>query len=62
MPSSSSTPGLSDGDATVGPTDAQTAAAGGLADNVLQRSVTTAVARNLATTTKTSPMMMSITP
>ena len=34
----------------------------GIGDNVLQRSVTTAVARNLATTTKTSPMMMSITP
>ena len=34
----------------------------GMSDNVLQRSVTTAVARNLATTTKTSPMMMSITP
>jgi hypothetical protein len=34
----------------------------GLSDNVLQRSVTTAVARNLATTSKTSPMMMSITP
>jgi hypothetical protein len=33
-----------------------------MSDNVLQRSVTTAVARNLATTTKTSPMMMSITP
>ena len=33
-----------------------------LGDNVLQRSVTTAVARNLATTKKTSPMMMSITP
>ncbi len=31
-------------------------------DNLLQRSVTTAVARNLATTTKTSPKMMSITP
>jgi hypothetical protein len=30
--------------------------------NLLQRSVTTAVARNLATTTKTSPKMMSITP
>ena len=30
--------------------------------NVLQRSVTTAVARNLATTTKTTPKMMSITP
>ena len=31
-------------------------------DNLLQRSVTTAVARNLATTAKTRPMMMSITP
>jgi hypothetical protein len=31
-------------------------------DNVLQRSVTTSVARNLANTTKTSPKMMSITP
>lgn len=31
-------------------------------DNLLQRSVTTSVARNLATTTKTAPMMMSITP
>ena len=31
-------------------------------DNLLQRSVTTAVARNLATTTKTRPKMMSITP
>ena len=31
-------------------------------DNLLQRSVTTAVARNLATTSKTRPMMMSITP
>ena len=30
--------------------------------SVLQRSVTTAVARNLAATTKTAPMMMSITP
>ena len=30
--------------------------------NLLQRSVTTAVARNLATTTKTNPKMMSITP
>jgi hypothetical protein len=30
--------------------------------SLLQRSVTTAVARNLATTTKTSPKMMSITP
>jgi CRP-like cAMP-binding protein len=33
-----------------------------MSDNVLQRSVTTAVARNLTDTTKTSPMMMSITP
>jgi CRP-like cAMP-binding protein len=33
-----------------------------MAENRLQRSVTTAVARNLATTTKTSPKMMSITP
>jgi len=31
-------------------------------NNLLQRSVTTAVARNLSTTTKTSPKMMSITP
>jgi hypothetical protein len=31
-------------------------------NNLLQRSVTTAVARNLATTTKTTPKMMSITP
>lgn len=31
-------------------------------ENVLQRSVTTAVARNLTHTTKTSPKMMSITP
>ena len=31
-------------------------------NNLLQRSVTTAVARNLATTTKTNPKMMSITP
>lgn len=45
-----------------GGTDATAAVGGGLVDNVLQRSVTTAVARNLATTTKTSPMMMSITP
>lgn len=30
--------------------------------NLLQRSVTTAVARNLTSTTKTSPKMMSITP
>src|SRR5208283_5756372 len=33
-----------------------------MSDNLLQRSVTTAVARNLATTTKTNPKMMSITP
>jgi hypothetical protein len=33
-----------------------------MADNLLQRSVTTSVARNLASTTKTSPKMMSITP
>lgn len=33
-----------------------------MSDNILQRSVTTAVARNLANTTKTSPKMMSITP
>jgi hypothetical protein len=33
-----------------------------MSDSILQRSVTTAVARNLATTTKTSPKMMSITP
>lgn len=33
-----------------------------MSDNLLQRSVTTVVARNLATTTKTSPKMMSITP
>src|SRR6186713_2216851 len=31
-------------------------------DTRLQRSVTTSVAKNLATTTKTSPKMMSITP
>ncbi len=31
-------------------------------DSLLQRSVTTSVARNLANTTKTSPKMMSITP
>lgn len=31
-------------------------------DNLLQRSVTTSVARNLANTTKTAPKMMSITP
>jgi hypothetical protein len=33
-----------------------------MSDSLLQRSVTTAVARNLADTTKTSPKMMSITP
>ena len=33
-----------------------------MSDSRLQRSVTTAVARNLANTTKTSPKMMSITP
>jgi CRP-like cAMP-binding protein len=33
-----------------------------MTDSLLQRSVTTAVARNLATTTKTNPKMMSITP
>jgi CRP-like cAMP-binding protein len=33
-----------------------------MSDSLLQRSVTTAVARNLASTTKTSPKMMSITP
>jgi CRP-like cAMP-binding protein len=33
-----------------------------MSDTRLQRSVTTAVAKNLATTTKTSPKMMSITP
>ena len=33
-----------------------------MADGLLQRSVTTSVARNLATTTKTRPQMMSITP
>ena len=33
-----------------------------MSDSLLQRSVTTAVARNLATTTKTTPKMMSITP
>lgn len=33
-----------------------------MSDNMLQRSVTTSVARNLTTTSKTSPMMMSITP
>src|SRR3954470_13783017 len=33
-----------------------------MSDSLLQRSVTTSVAKNLATTTKTSPKMMSITP
>ena len=33
-----------------------------MSDYLLQRSVTTAVARNLTNTTLTSPMMMSITP
>src|SRR5512136_1907613 len=33
-----------------------------MSDNLLQRSVTTEVARNLTTTTKTNPKMMSITP
>ena len=33
-----------------------------VSDSLLQRSVTTGVARNLATTTKTAPKMMSITP
>ena len=33
-----------------------------MADTRLQRSVTTSVARNLATTTKTRPKMQSITP
>ena len=33
-----------------------------VSDNLLQRSVTTSVARNLANTTKTSPKMMSTTP
>ncbi len=33
-----------------------------MSDSLLQRSVTTAVARNLANTTKTTPKMMSITP
>jgi hypothetical protein len=32
-----------------------------MSDNLLQRSVTTSVARNLANTTKTPPQMMSIT-
>lgn len=33
-----------------------------MSDNLLQRSVTTSTARNLANTTKTAPKMMSITP
>jgi hypothetical protein len=33
-----------------------------VSDNLLQRSVTSAVARNLTSTTKTTPKMMSITP
>src|SRR5258707_7195422 len=33
-----------------------------MSDSLLQRSVTTSVAKNLATTTKTSPKMLSITP
>src|ERR1700677_4880508 len=33
-----------------------------MSDSLLQRSVTTTVARNLANTTKTAPKMMSITP
>lgn len=33
-----------------------------MSENILQRSVTTTVARNLASTTKTAPQMMSITP
>src|SRR6187549_1726099 len=33
-----------------------------MSDNLLQRSVTTSTARNLANTTKTTPQMMSITP
>jgi len=33
-----------------------------MSDSLLQRSVTTAVAKNLASTTKTAPKMMSITP
>src|ERR1700684_4538078 len=33
-----------------------------MSDSLVQRSVTTSVARNLATTTKTRPQMMSITP
>src|SRR5580698_10236839 len=33
-----------------------------MSNGLLQRSVTTSVAKNLANTTKTSPKMMSITP
>ena len=33
-----------------------------MTDNLVQRSVTTSVAKNLASTTKTAPKMMSITP
>ncbi|MBL9082037.1 MAG: Crp/Fnr family transcriptional regulator, partial [Planctomycetales bacterium] len=33
-----------------------------MSDNILQRSVTTSTARNLANTTKTAPKMQSITP
>src|SRR5512137_1729402 len=33
-----------------------------MADNLVQRSVTTSVARNLASTTKTAPQLASITP
>src|SRR3954449_2271719 len=33
-----------------------------MSDSLLQRSVTTSVAKNLATTTKTRPKMQSITP
>src|ERR1700735_2074582 len=33
-----------------------------MSDSLLQRSISTSVARNLANTTKTSPKMMSITP
>src|SRR3954452_15142879 len=33
-----------------------------MSDSLLQRSVTTSVAKNLANTTKTAPKMMSITP
>jgi hypothetical protein len=32
-----------------------------MSDSLIQRSVTTSVARNLANTTKTAPQMMSIT-